>query len=256
MAVYGKFVWYDLATREPDAAKAFYSAVFDWGTQGWDKGDYAMWTIGEKGPFGGLMPGKPGAPSQWLGYISTPDLKATIERALELGGALVVPITAISENSKFAVLSDPQGAQFAVFNSVNEDENDWDTPAPFHWRDLNTTDWTAARDFYVDLFDWQQTDTMSFDGSGSDESTYWMFGPAGSASAADTLGGMSNAAKSMGKAVGWLQYASVDDLDATIERIKANGGQITSGPMSVPSGDRVAQCVDPQGAHFAIHAKG
>ena len=172
MAVYGKFVWYDLMTSKPDAAKAFYSTVFGWGTQGWDKGDYAMWTIGEKGPFGGLMDGKPGAPSQWLGYISTPDLKATIERALELGGELVVPITAISESSKFALLADPQGAQFAVFNSVNEAENDWDTPAPFRWCDLNTTDWTAARDFYVDLFNWQQTGTMSFDGSGSDDSTF------------------------------------------------------------------------------------
>lgn len=252
MAVYGKFVWFDLMTGNADAAKAFYSAVFGWGTLGGDAGDYAMWTIGKKGPFGGLMDGKPDTPNQWLGYISTPDLKATMQRALELGGEVIAPVTAISETSKFAVLSDPQGAYFAIFNSVNEAENDWNSPTPLRWCDLNTTDWAAARDFYVDLFNWQQTGTMSFDGSGSDESTYWMFG----AEAESTLGGMSNAATSMGKPVGWLHYATVDDLDATIERIKEHGGQITSGPMSVPGGDRVAQCVDPQGAHFAVHTKG
>ena len=251
MAVYGKFVWYDLMTSSPDAAKAFYGEVFGWGVQSWDQADYAMLTIGERGPFGGLMDAKPGMASAWLGYVSTPDLKATVERALELGGELTVPITAISESANFAILSDPQGAHFAIYNSVNEAENDWDTPAPFHWRDLNTTDWQAARDFYVDLFGWQETGTMSFDGSGSAESTFWMFG----AEAETTLGGMSNAAKSMGKPIGWLQYATVDDLAATLERVKANGGQVTGGPMPVPGGDYIAHCVDPQGAHFAVHAK-
>jgi hypothetical protein len=29
---------------------------------------------------------------------------------------------------------------------------------------------------------------------------------------------------------------------------------VLNGPMEVPGGDRVAQCRDPQGAMFALHA--
>lgn len=42
-------------------------------------------------------------------------------------------------------------------------------------------------------------------------------------------------------------------MDGAVKRITDRGGKVTNGPMEVPGGDRVAQCVDPQGAHFAIH---
>lgn len=28
-----------------------------------------------------------------------------------------------------------------------------------------------------------------------------------------------------------------------------------NGPMDVPGGDRIAQCMDPQGAAFAVHSR-
>lgn len=34
---------------------------------------------------------------------------------------------------------------------------------------------------------------------------------------------------------------------------KAGGGQVLNGPMEVPGGDWIAQCLDPQGAAFAVH---
>jgi predicted enzyme related to lactoylglutathione lyase len=44
-------------------------------------------------------------------------------------------------------------------------------------------------------------------------------------------------------------------VDAAVERIKANGGQVLNGPMEVPGGDRVLNAMDPQGAAFGLHAK-
>ena len=46
----------------------------------------------------------------------------------------------------------------------------------------------------------------------------------------------------------------VDDVNALIEVIKREGGQILNGPMEVPGGDMIATCLDPQGAMFAIHS--
>jgi predicted enzyme related to lactoylglutathione lyase len=50
----------------------------------------------------------------------------------------------------------------------------------------------------------------------------------------------------------WLFYTQVDAIDAAAERVKAHGGQILNGPLEVPGGDWVAQCLDPQGAMFAL----
>jgi predicted enzyme related to lactoylglutathione lyase len=49
-------------------------------------------------------------------------------------------------------------------------------------------------------------------------------------------------------------YISVVNIDAAVDQVGALGGQVLNGPMEVPGGDRVAQCVDPQGVPFALHA--
>jgi len=85
---------------------------------------------------------------------------------------------------------------------------------------------------------------------GPELGTYKMFKHAG---AERPMGGMSNMAKHYNLPAHWLYYAKVEDIDAAINRIKSKGGTILNGPMEVPRG-KVAQCRDPQGAPFAIHA--
>ena len=34
----------------------------------------------------------------------------------------------------------------------------------------------------------------------------------------------------------WLYYFNVDGIDAAVERVKADGGQVHDGPMEVPGG--------------------
>ena len=53
----------------------------------------------------------------------------------------------------------------------------------------------------------------------------------------------------------WLYYVSVKDVNVTAEKVTELGGQVLNGPMEVPGGDLIAQCVDPQGALFALHSK-
>ena len=52
----------------------------------------------------------------------------------------------------------------------------------------------------------------------------------------------------------WLLYIHVDSVDTRAGLIKELGGQVLNGPMDVPGGDRIAQCLDPQGAAFAIYS--
>src|SRR5436309_14669621 len=108
----GRFVWYDLMTPDPEAAKAFYTAVMGWGTQLWESPgmSYTMWTVGDR-PIGGLMklPDEDvasGARPHWLAYVAVPDVDATTARAKELGANVLKPPTSIPTAGRFAVIAD------------------------------------------------------------------------------------------------------------------------------------------------------
>jgi predicted enzyme related to lactoylglutathione lyase len=47
----------------------------------------------------------------------------------------------------------------------------------------------------------------------------------------------------------------VTDLEAALKRATSKGAKVMNGPMDVPGGDRIAQCMDPQGGAFAVHSR-
>jgi uncharacterized protein len=118
----GTLCWNELQTRDEDAAKAFYAAVFGWGAETSDMGDmrYTEWKRGDDS-VGGMLPMPAEVPAQvppyWLAYFAVDDADATVEAAGKLGGATVVPATDIPPG-RFAVLSDPSGATFAVIKTA------------------------------------------------------------------------------------------------------------------------------------------
>ena len=69
------------------------------------------------------------------------------------------------------------------------------------------------------------------------------------------MGGMFNTPPEMPVAA-WMFYIRVPSVDDTVGKVTEAGGRILNGPMSPPGGDRVAQCLDPQGVPFALHSVG
>jgi predicted enzyme related to lactoylglutathione lyase len=246
----GRFCWYELLTADPSAAPAFYGPLTGWGTMPFEGGGmpYTMWTNGDK-PVGGLLdlPQEAidgGAPPHWLAYVSTPDVGATVIKAKDLGGTVLADLDIPSVGS-VAVIADPQGAVFAAF------QPDGDTPGhdepmglgEVSWHELATDDREAAWDFYSALFGWQKTDQFDMGEAG----TYQMFGRG-----AHPIGGIYNRPEGM-PVCSWIYYVSVTDINEATEKVKEMGGTILNGPMEVPGGDWGAQCMDPQGAAFALH---
>lgn len=252
----GKFVWYELMTSDPDAAQSFYHETIGWGTAPFDESPepYTMWMNGDR-PVGGVMAlpeeaKQAGAPPHWVAYITTPDVDATTEKVKQLGGNLIHGPMEIPNVGRFAIVSDPQGAVFAVYKPADEQPGDSHEPSvgEFSWHELATTDHEGAFDFYSKLFGWSKTEAMDMGEAG----TYQMYGLGDK-----TMGGMFNKPAEMPGPPMWLYYTVVSDVNKAAEKVKAKGGQVLSGPMEVPggSGDMIAQCVDPQGAPFAIHSK-
>jgi predicted enzyme related to lactoylglutathione lyase len=209
-----------------------------------------MWT-NKDAPLGGVMTlpeeaKKGGAPPHWMAYVGTEDVAATADQAQKLGAKVLVPPTEIPNAGTFAVLEDPQGAVFSVYTPP-EDSPLSDAPpkrGEFSWHELATTDRKSAFDFYSKLFGWKETESTDMGEMG----VYQMYGQT-----ERTLGGMFNKPPEM-PAPCWLYYITVDDVEHSVEQVKAMGGRVLNGPMEVPGGDKVAQCQDPQGAMFAIHS--
>ncbi len=240
-----------MQTTDPAAAQQFYPRVTGWKVDT-SYPTYAMWTVGDR-PVGGCMElpamaREQGAPPHWLGYISTPDVDATVTQAQSHGAQVLVAPKDEPDIGRWALLSDPQGAVFAPFKPLGEGMGGPpDTPAEgdFSWHELVTTDHEAAFGFYETLFGWQRMDTVDMGPMG----TYLIYGTGGR-----QLGGMYKKPPDMPAPSHWLYYIHVPSADEAANRIKDAGGTILHGPADVPGGDRIALARDPQGAHFAVHS--
>jgi uncharacterized protein len=248
----GRFVWHDLMTTDPDAAKAFYTAVTGWGTQVWEASTppYMMWTAGET-PIGGSMrlPDEAvagGARPHWLAYVTVPDVDAAVAQAQELGAKVMRQPTDIPTVGRFAVIADPQGASIAVYKPANEQPEPEGMPpvGDFSWHELATTDAEAAFRFYSELFGWEKISAMDMGPMGF----YHIYGRKG-----QSLGGIYNKPPEMPGPPAWLHYVRVPDIHKAFEAINANGGKVINGPMEVPGGDQIVMGIDPQGGPFAVH---
>ncbi len=250
----GRFVWYDLMTGDPKGAEEFYGQLIGWGTQQWEGGDrpYTMWTS-EETPLGGVMElpeevREAGAPPHWMAYVDVDDVRATAANAKEAGGSVLHEPTDIPGAGSFAVLSDPQGAAFAIYGSAGEEAQEplaRPQVGRFSWNELATSDYKGAFSFYSDLFGWEPKEAMDMEEAG----IYQVYGRG-----EESFGGMFNKPDEMPGPPMWLYYIQVDDVRASVEKVVELGGQVLSGPMEVPGGDLIAQCVDPQGALFALHS--
>jgi len=245
----GRFIWHELVTTDPEAAAAFYSKVVPWKTQDSGMPSYTLWMAG-KTQVGGLT-GLPesaeaGSPPHWIIYIATPDVDATVADAERLGGKIVKEPADIPNMGRFAVLTDPQGATFAVYTPPGPPPEGSEGAKPgageFTWHELATTDAAAALDFYVELFGWEKGPAHDMGGMG----TYQLISLQGAES-----GGVYNL---QGNATPphWLSYVQVPDCAKATDVAKGAGARILNGPMEVPGGSWITMMEDPQGGSFAV----
>jgi predicted enzyme related to lactoylglutathione lyase len=245
--VRGRFVWHELMTPNAAGAHDFYSKVFGWTKQAWEHNpSYSMFS-GPKGPLGATVEAREGTP-QWVPYIATVDVDATVAAAQGLGAAVKTPTTAIPNAGTHAVLADPQGGIFGVHSSSSPAAPEAPAEAgEFFWHELATTapaDEAAA--FYTQLFGW---DLMARHDMGPPTGIYLIFGRNGK-----QLGGIFN--KGDANSAYWVGYVRVQDIAATVDKVKDARGGLLNGPMDVPGGDKIAQFSDPHGAFFAAHMQG
>ncbi len=116
----GHCAWNELATTDPEAAKAFYGAQFGWSMQGemdmgpMGKYEFLMASGGRFG-IGAVMPKMPEMPiSAWTYYFRVPDIDAAVTAIKASGGAILQEPMEIPGGDFSLMAVDPAGAPFGL----------------------------------------------------------------------------------------------------------------------------------------------
>jgi len=111
----GTLSWNELITSDPGDVK-FYTDLLGLTTSTMDMGggqEYTLFEAAGQQVGGSMAPPMPGIPNHWQVYFAVDDADATVAKATELGGAVVVP-PFDSPVGRMAVIGDPQGAVFSI----------------------------------------------------------------------------------------------------------------------------------------------
>jgi uncharacterized protein len=244
----GAFCWSELNTTDQDGAKDFYGALLGWSAVDFPMGEagvYSMMQIGGRDV--GAISKQPqrqvdaGVPPLWNSYVSVASADATLERAKELGGAAHTPAFDVGESGRMAVIQDPQGAYFMLWEPrehfgaalVN-------APGALVWNELQASDLDGSASFYGELFGWE---TQAVEGM---PMRYMTVKNAGS-----NNGGMREADR--GTPPSWLVYFGIEDVETGLARVTELGGSALTPVVDIQIA-KFAVVQDPQGAVFALYA--
>jgi predicted enzyme related to lactoylglutathione lyase len=239
----GTFSWVELATSDADGAKRFYGELFGWDYEDNEVGEGQTYSMATRDGHhvAGLF-GSDQAPPHWTSYVTVRSAEDAAAHAEETGGNVMAEAFDVMDAGRMAVIQDPQGAVFAVWEpKEHPGARLVNSPGSLTWNDLMTSDVAEAAKFYCDMFNWE---VAEMEGA-PDERMVIRNGER-------LNGGIAKLPESMDEVPPhWIPYFAVDDADQSAGRIGELGGKVMVEPIEIPAG-RLAVASDPQGAVFAI----
>lgn len=239
--------WFELSSTNPTAALSFFEALFGWRAQHNDMGAMGNYSFlsnanGTIGALCGMPPGSEGRPSSWAVYFAVADVDASAARARELGGQLLFDPFDVPGHGRGAVLTDPSGAAFCLWQAAQADAGDF-TMFEDHaigWVELASRDAAGAKAFYAELLGWDLQPT-SVPVPGVDYTEYSIAGT--------RFGGIMAMTAEWGEMPShWSLYIPVPDVDACLARAVELGGTVCVPAFDAPGVGRIARLDDPSGA--------
>ena len=245
--------WVDALLPDPEAAMAFSAGLFGWelagpgDMPGDPPGRYYVARLRGRDVAGvGSQPAG-GSPPSWTTYVYVASADEAARAAVEAGGTeLVAPFYA-PPAGRLAVLADPMGAAFCVWEPgerkgaqlVNE-------PGAWAMSHLTTPDRERAAAFYGAVFGWT---TEAFGEFTMLRLPGYVGGEPRQPVSREVIATMAGAEG--GAAAGWGVNFWDHDVDASAAKAVELGGRVVAGPFDTPMA-RMAVLADPAGAAFTI----
>jgi predicted enzyme related to lactoylglutathione lyase len=243
----GKFVWYDLLTDDVAAAKRFYGGLFGWTFEAVDENDRVAYTLikNQGKPIGGIIyfsGDEQVNESQWLSYLSVPNVDRATDYTMEAGGKVHRKPFDLLNRGRVSVVRDPQGAAMVYVRANGGDPRDSE-PAVHEWlwTELYTNNLEKAADFYEKLLDYK---VEPFD-TGV-QVPYYVFRAEGTERAGMLKIPWDNVSPA------WLPYIKVNDTPALVAKVEGLGGSVLFAPREEARKGTVAIIADPSGAAVAL----
>ncbi|MEZ4563370.1 MAG: VOC family protein [Thermomicrobiales bacterium] len=111
---------FEIYGEDLPALADFYQELFGWQIKkapGIDYHTIQLGTNGSAGLRGGLQRRPIAEPRSWVHYISVADIDATVGEVIRLGGKVLREKTAVPQTAWYAVVEDPEGNVFAVWQA-------------------------------------------------------------------------------------------------------------------------------------------
>lgn len=245
----GKMLWADLVTPDLAAAEKFYGGVFGWTFQSVRAGDskYAVALLDGR-PVAGLFEKAIASgqhhQSAWLTFLAAGDIEAAKHTAVAHGAKVLAEVKDYPMRGRQCVLSDPEGAVFALLSSSSGDTPDYlPGNGDWIWSSLHAKDAGAEAAFYQQLFNYDVFEMDNDDGLvhlilSSDNYAR--------ASANDLAQGSAH------RHSHWLNFLRVDSAARTAAKAQAMGGRVLVQPRVDRQGGMLAVLADPAGAAFGV----
>lgn len=235
----GMFCWIELATNDAAASKTFYTSLFGWAANDMPIPDGVYTMLQKNGHDLGALYQTKEIPPNWATYIAVANVDEASAKAADLGATIVAPPFDVMDIGRMALVADPQGATFAMWQAKKHiGATIRDEANALCWNELMTSDVDASRAFYKGLFGWNLRVSAEYTEIDVGERP---------------SGGMMQMPPDMrGMPSSWTPYFAVDDCDAIVANAKSLGAQVYVPPTDMPSVGRFAVLADPQGASFDV----
>jgi predicted enzyme related to lactoylglutathione lyase len=240
-------VHFDLTGPEAEMTAKFYGELFGWHVQSVPvpQGTYNLIdTHAGKGINGGIMQTREGQQPFATIYAEGEDIQALLDKALELGAKVAVPVTSM-EMVTFAMFMDPDGNVIGLVQSDPSQQGPGVSPGdnpPVDWFEILGPEPKRAWDFYTELFGWKVED-VSTGG--------FVYGQIDTGEEKGIRGGIGSSQD--GKPTVNV-YSAVDDVKKYLDRAESLGGKTKVPPVDM-GGVEFAQLTDPQGTSFGLYRR-
>jgi predicted enzyme related to lactoylglutathione lyase len=120
----GQFCWVDLAASDTNVAKAFYGRMFGWTSSEQAANGGSFTRLRRSGQDVGSVyqlsarHRENGVPSHWTPYVRVDDVEAAAQRAVSLGGEVVVRPFVVEGTARIALILDCVGAQVGLWQTI------------------------------------------------------------------------------------------------------------------------------------------
>lgn len=249
----------DTFQPDPEAATRFYGPLL-----GWTFDDPISMPDGLTGEYrtarsgGRLVAGVGQAPAGfpsavWTTYVAVDDISEAASRADAAGGSRIVGPTSHGEHGQVAVLTDPTGVAFGIWQAgARHGAEQVNAPSTWTMSSLHTPARDVSEAFYGHLFGWTLEPV-----SGA-PIAFWRLdghvgGEADQPMPRDVVAVLAPIDDGDPTPPHWSVALTVSDVDATSRHASELGGAVLLAPTDSP-GFRSAVIADPQGGVVAVTA--